>query len=108
MKTARNYIKVLPRQFDVCNVGITDVRDLLTTPLRCGLVPRYTKFHKHRFRHSKLNMGDTDTDTDTRTHRQVGELTSSLTFFQDKQSMLRIQFVPHRKHITSPLQSSTG
>jgi hypothetical protein len=39
-----------------CNVGITDGRDILITPLRWAQV-----FHKHWFWHSKVNRGDTQT-----------------------------------------------
>jgi hypothetical protein len=54
-----------------CNVGITEGRDSLMTPLRWAqCLDIHTKFHKDWFPHSKVNRGiHIQTDKHTQTAR---------------------------------------
>jgi hypothetical protein len=57
-----------------CNVGITDGRDFLITPLRWAQMPDiYNKLYKQWFRHSKVKRGG---------HTQQGYIISLLLYFK--------------------------
>jgi hypothetical protein len=64
-----------------CNVGITDWRDFIMTPLRWVQVPWY-KFQV------SWRLVQTFKEGDTQTHRQQGDFISLLLFFQNKENRL--------------------